>query len=290
MTVWHQDRNNEGDVVELHGNVKHLVCPSCDHVAEARPGDLALLKKCLPRMCPSCHKEQLRFKIMLYDDQESKSITPEDVYDRLEEDCKIADLIIWVGISFEQVLLPMISSSAQQNQPYLAMYPDHCSSVCVLTVRCCLQSASVEYFRTARRYLMDLNRLDKVQQAIINPCESASFNLLTAVGNATALRVMKVLMPADDAMDAVSNAVSAESNPEKLAAIYEHLQASADESAREAALLEEAAQAKEAASLSNSAPLFCTTPAPACFFSQPHSYPGVAVACDQLLDMHDVLL
>jgi NAD-dependent SIR2 family protein deacetylase len=103
MTVWHHERNDNGDVVELHGNVKHLVCPSCEHVAEARPGDLALMKKCLPRMCPSCHKAQLRFKIMLYDDHESDKITPENVYERLEEDCAIADLIIWVGISFEQV-------------------------------------------------------------------------------------------------------------------------------------------------------------------------------------------
>lgn len=103
MTVWHHERKDDGDVVELHGNVKHLVCPSCEHVAEARPGDLALLKKCLPRMCPSCHKGQLRFKIMLYDDHESDKITPENVYERLEDDCAIADLIIWVGISFEQV-------------------------------------------------------------------------------------------------------------------------------------------------------------------------------------------
>lgn len=112
MTVWHHERNDDGDVVELHGNVKHLVCPSCEHVAEARPGDLALLKKCLPRMCPSCHKAQLRFKIMLYDDHESDKITPENVYERLEDDCALADLIIWVGISFEQVLVPTISQQA----------------------------------------------------------------------------------------------------------------------------------------------------------------------------------
>lgn len=103
MSVWHHAHNDNGDVVELHGNVRHLVCPSCEHVAEARPGDLALLKKCLPRMCPSCHTAQLRFKIMLYDDHESDKITPENVYERLEEDCEVADLIIWVGISFEQV-------------------------------------------------------------------------------------------------------------------------------------------------------------------------------------------
>lgn len=115
-----------------------------------------------------------------------------------------------------------------------------------------MQSASVEYFRTARSFLMKHDRLDAVHQAIINPCESASFNLLTAVGNAGALNVLKVLMPADEAMEAVSNAVDSGSNPEKLAAIYENLQASADEAANDAALAEEVALAQQAASHSNS--------------------------------------
>lgn len=43
-------------------------------------------------------------------------ITPEDVYDLMEEDVKAADMILWVGISFEQ-------------------------------------SASTAYFRRVRRYL-----------------------------------------------------------------------------------------------------------------------------------------
>lgn len=106
---------------------------------------------------------------------------------------------------------------------------------------------------------MKHGRLESVQQAIINPCESASFNLLTAVGNAGALNVMKVLMPADDAMDAVSNAVNSESNPEKLEAIYQDLQASADEAAHDVALAEEAAFAQEATT-SNSALLASTVP------------------------------
>jgi hypothetical protein len=111
---------------------------------------------------------------------------------------------------------------------------------------------------------MKHGRLDSVQQAIINPCEAASFNLLTAVGNTGALNVMKVLMPADDAMEAVSNAVDSHSNPEKLAAINERLQASADEAAYESMLAEEAALAQEAASLSNGAflPVYCMSFSP----------------------------
>ena len=33
---------------------------------------------------------------------EDDVITPEDVFDLMEEDLKVADLILWVGISFEQ--------------------------------------------------------------------------------------------------------------------------------------------------------------------------------------------
>lgn len=91
-----------------------------------------------------------------------------------------------------------------------------------------VQSASVEYFRTARSFLMKHERLHLVKQAIINPDESASWNLLTAVGNAGALNVMKVMMPADDAMEAVSNAVDSDNNPEKLADIFHQLQSAQD--------------------------------------------------------------
>lgn len=103
MSVWHHEHNNDGLVVELHGNVHYLVCPSCEYVTEARPGDLNILKRCRPRICPRCQVSELRFKIMLYDDKQSEKITPEKVYERLESDLEQADLIIWVGISFEQV-------------------------------------------------------------------------------------------------------------------------------------------------------------------------------------------
>lgn len=39
---------------------------------------------------------------MLYDDEEGDCITPEDIWESLEEDLAHADMVIWVGISFEQ--------------------------------------------------------------------------------------------------------------------------------------------------------------------------------------------
>lgn len=103
MAVWHQDCNPDGTVVELHGNARFLLCPNCQRVTEAKAADLVHMKRCRPRVCSACHKGHLRFKIMLYDDEEASLITPEDVWTRLEDDLEVADLVIWVGISFEQV-------------------------------------------------------------------------------------------------------------------------------------------------------------------------------------------
>lgn len=41
-------------------------------------------------------------QVMLYDDEQGDCITPEDVFERLEEDLEVAGAVIWVGISFEQ--------------------------------------------------------------------------------------------------------------------------------------------------------------------------------------------
>eukprot|EP00892_Ulva_mutabilis_P011553 jgi/Ulvmu1/8770/UM048_0025.1 len=169
MSVWHHEHNNDGMVVELHGNVHYLVCPKCEHVAEARPGDLNILKRCLPRICPACQSSELRFKIMLYDDKQSDTITPEKVYERLETDLEEADLIVWVGISFEQ-------------------------------------SASLEYFRTARSFIKAADREHLVRQALVNPCGEAWFNMYSNMGNAGALNAFPVRTGADIAMEAVAAA------------------------------------------------------------------------------------
>jgi NAD-dependent SIR2 family protein deacetylase len=103
MSVWSRKANPDGKVVELHGNARFLICPECGHTAEATSTDLIHMKRYKPRMCSACKKSNLRFKIMLYDDEKAELITPEDVWTRFEDDLGIADLVIWVGISFEQV-------------------------------------------------------------------------------------------------------------------------------------------------------------------------------------------
>ena len=73
-------------------------------------------------------------------------ITPDDVFDVLEEDMREADLLLWVGISFEQ-------------------------------------SASTHYFRKARECLLRAGRWRHCTQAIVNLSEDAHFNLLSACNN-----------------------------------------------------------------------------------------------------------
>jgi len=88
----------------------------------------------------------LRFKVMLYEDAESEVITPEEVMDLMEEDTKAADLILWVGISFQQ-------------------------------------SASTAYFRKVRHWLQESGKSERVVQAVINPSDEAVWNLMTALSN-----------------------------------------------------------------------------------------------------------
>lgn len=42
------------------------------------------------------------WQVMLYDDEEGDCITPEDVWEVLEQDLASADAVVWLGISFEQ--------------------------------------------------------------------------------------------------------------------------------------------------------------------------------------------
>ena len=73
-------------------------------------------------------------------------ITPDDVFEVLEEDMEEADMVLWVGISFEQ-------------------------------------SASTHYFRKAREFLLRAGRWQSCTQALINLSEDAHFNLLSACNN-----------------------------------------------------------------------------------------------------------
>jgi len=125
----------------------------------------------------SSTNNMMRFKVMLYEDAESDCITPDEVLDLLEEDVQAADLILWVGISFEQ-------------------------------------SASTAYFRRVRHTLAEAGKLDSVPQAVINPSEDALWNILTSMSNLSTLRVIEVLAPSDEVLPALINIGSKEQTKE----------------------------------------------------------------------------
>jgi NAD-dependent SIR2 family protein deacetylase len=208
MDTWHHETNPDGTTVEMHGNIHHLVCAEC---FTTKPVDRSIaeqLGQMQPIPCPVCplennkkkeeeqedqrreteeagstrdnHQEpinnnnnMMRFKVMLYEDAESDCITPDEVLDLLEEDIQAADLILWVGISFEQ-------------------------------------SASTAYFRRVRHTLAEAGKLDSVPQAVINPSEDALWNILTSMSNLSTLRVMEVLAPSDEVLPALVNIGSKE--------------------------------------------------------------------------------
>ncbi|KAL0035673.1 hypothetical protein WJX79_007444 [Trebouxia sp. C0005] len=158
MDTWHVDNNPAGQTVEMHGNINQLVCPSCGVVVMMTPALLRKLRSKKPVPCTKCNCRAIRCRIMLYDDAEDDVITPEDVFDIMEEDVQQADLIVWVGISFEQ-------------------------------------SASTAYFRRVRQYLMEGKRQDLTRQAIINTTEEAFWNLKSACSNTGAMDVLEPMAP-----------------------------------------------------------------------------------------------
>ncbi|PRW33021.1 DHS-like NAD FAD-binding domain-containing [Chlorella sorokiniana] len=165
MDTWHHERNTSGVTVEMHGNVRHLVCPECH---ATRPMTAALAKQirakvAVPCGAAGCSHDAMRFKVMMYDDGEAECITPDDVMELMEEDVKAADLVLWVGISFQQ-------------------------------------SASTVYFRKVRCWMQEAGRLGVAVQALINPSDEALFNLRTAMSNQHELRVLEVLAESDEVL------------------------------------------------------------------------------------------
>eukprot|EP00882_Tetradesmus_deserticola_P012542 GHRQ01013295.1.p1 GENE.GHRQ01013295.1~~GHRQ01013295.1.p1 ORF type:complete len:274 (+),score=102.11 GHRQ01013295.1:252-1073(+) len=102
MDTWHHEKNPNGITVEMHGNISYVVCPSCHAVERLSGPVMSTMKACQPVACSSCHEDEMRFKVMLYDDEQGDCITPEDVFEQLEDDLAAAGAVLWVGISFEQ--------------------------------------------------------------------------------------------------------------------------------------------------------------------------------------------
>lgn len=163
MDTWHEELNPQGVTVEMHGNIRQMVCPSCEGVEPLTRASMAQMKQKEEIPCLRCGEDNMRFRVMLYDDEQASAITSDDVFEQLEEDLQVADLILWVGISFEQ-------------------------------------SASVEYFKKARHILGSNGRLAAVRQVVINPSEEPLFNLISACCNASELQVTAVRGSSDDVL------------------------------------------------------------------------------------------
>ncbi|CAL8465968.1 g5504 [Coccomyxa elongata] len=163
LTTWHPDTNPSGQTLEMHGNIHELVCPECGEVSGISPPQLGAIRAKRPLRCGGCGDADLRCRVMLYDDGEADVITPEEVFDVLEEDVGVADMILWVGISFQQ-------------------------------------SASTAYFRRVRHFLQDAGRLQKCKQVVINVSEDCLWNLLSSCSNTDDLHVIEVLASSDEAL------------------------------------------------------------------------------------------
>ena len=170
MSIWDPETNESGVTVEMHGSIHHLVCTECGESKLMSSSDAEALSNSTSVPCdnPECldkdgEKPMMRFKVMMYDDGDGEYITPDDVMDLMEEDIKRADVILWVGISFQQ-------------------------------------SASTSYFRKVRHWLQEDDRQMEVPQIVINPSDDAVWNLTTACSNQHELNIIEVLGTADDVL------------------------------------------------------------------------------------------
>ena len=199
LSTWHTEDAQGGETVELHGCVGEVVCPDCGRVGPATPALLAACRARTDTPCPACTAGPLRPRVLLYGDAEDGVITPSSALDLLEASAVGADLVLWVGISFEQ-------------------------------------SASAAYFRDVRRALAAAGRGPRgvegsegsgregsaaasaaapprppPVQAIINPAASdAAFNLATALHYSEELgSVLEVSAPADAVLPPLVAAIAA---------------------------------------------------------------------------------
>jgi NAD-dependent deacetylase len=111
----HQDAGSDF-VLELHGNLRRVICPACDYreIFQTFEG-LALL----PR-CPKC-KQTLRPDAVLYEES-----LPVDVLDRFEEEQRRGfDLVFSVGTTslFSYVTQPILLAS-HRGTPVVEINPD----------------------------------------------------------------------------------------------------------------------------------------------------------------------
>lgn len=166
IDTWHPIHNPAGVTIEMHGNIKELVCPKCKVRLPLTPAHAKRLKSkrgiCCP--CDECKGTDMRPRIMLYDDKQCELIVAgsddEKLWETMELDVASADTILWVGISFKQ-------------------------------------SASTEYFKKVRKMLVGCGKQEHTRHFVINPDSQTCFNIQTALSNFSGLHVVEVLERAD---------------------------------------------------------------------------------------------
>ena len=65
------------------------MCPACHYTEALSRQNINAMKAHQALRCSSCGADDLRFKVMLYDDDEGSCITPEHVFEVLEEDLEV---------------------------------------------------------------------------------------------------------------------------------------------------------------------------------------------------------
>lgn len=93
-----------GKTVELHGNIHELVCRQCGAVYDAAQYTRAPAPPCQKNVDHNC---DLRFRVLMYDDQEGQLINRgggggNPLVDLLPQDLSECHAVVWVGISFRQ--------------------------------------------------------------------------------------------------------------------------------------------------------------------------------------------
>lgn len=173
---------------------RHLVCPECCHVVRLDKLIAKQLSLNQSRPCPKCEKGSLRFKIMLYNDEEGECVVGSDeMWALLEKDLSAVDMILWVGISFEQ------SASVEYFRKVRSMLVDQQRMGKLFCLFCNLANKADAHCKGYPKAVITFVFfvLDQVKQVLINPSKSALWNLLSATSNIAEMDVLDVMADCD---------------------------------------------------------------------------------------------
>lgn len=109
----------------------------------------------------------------------------------LQEDVAAADMILWVGISFEQSASTTYFRKVRTflREQGRAGAPSHAAAQSSISCACEAEGARFQYFLPPDRCCM---LPEMVQQAILNPSEEAHWNVVSACSNLDGMKVYEV--------------------------------------------------------------------------------------------------